>query len=57
MESDGKVLFVACVQTGGFFSGFTRLSKGLAAVLVTGYLANAVFPDTVSDTFALIPGK
>ncbi|KAG0576582.1 hypothetical protein KC19_5G091300 [Ceratodon purpureus] len=43
--------------SGGLFSGFTRLSKGLAAVLVTGYLANAVFPHTISDAFALIPGR
>jgi membrane associated rhomboid family serine protease len=43
--------------TGGLFSGFTRLSKGLAAVLVLGFVANAIFPRTVSDTVALIPGK
>jgi membrane associated rhomboid family serine protease len=42
---------------GGLFSGFTRLSKGLAAVLVTGCLANALFPHTISDTFSLVPGK
>jgi hypothetical protein len=45
------------MQTGGVFSGFNRLSKGLAAVLVTGYLADAVFPHAVSDTFSLVPGK
>ncbi|KAG0573327.1 hypothetical protein KC19_VG168700 [Ceratodon purpureus] len=43
--------------TGGLFSGFTRLSKGLAAVLVTGYVANAFFPNAISGTFSLIPGK
>ncbi|KAG0578662.1 hypothetical protein KC19_4G040100 [Ceratodon purpureus] len=44
-------------MTGGLFSGFTRLSKGLAAVLVTGYVANAFFPNAISGTFSLIPGR
>ncbi|XP_024397883.1 rhomboid-like protein 19 [Physcomitrium patens] len=42
---------------GGLYSGFTRLSKGLAVVLVAGYLANVILPHTISVTFSLIPGK
>lgn len=44
------------MQTGGLFTGFTRLSKGLAAVLVAGFLANAVTPYTTLYA-SLIPGK
>lgn len=44
------------MQTVGLFSGFTRLSKGLAAVLVAGFLANAVTPYTTLYA-SLIPGK
>uniref|UniRef100_A0A0D6R731 Peptidase S54 rhomboid domain-containing protein n=1 Tax=Araucaria cunninghamii TaxID=56994 RepID=A0A0D6R731_ARACU len=40
----------------GFFTGFTRLCKGLAAVLVIGYAASQIFPSTV-EYLALIPGK
>lgn len=48
---------VSFVQVGGLYSGFTRLSKGLAVVLVAGYLANVILPHTISVTFSLIPGK
>ncbi|XP_057865549.2 rhomboid-like protein 19 [Cryptomeria japonica] len=37
-------------------SGFTRLCKGLAAVLVIGYSISQVFPSAV-DYLALVPGK
>lgn len=41
---------------GGVFSGFTRLCKGLATILVTGYVILQIFPFTV-DFVALVPGK
>eukprot|EP00249_Psilotum_nudum_P019205 c27141_g1_i1 orf=375-1331(+) len=40
----------------GLFTGFTRLCKGLAAVLVAGYLITLIFPFII-DYLALIPGK
>jgi membrane associated rhomboid family serine protease len=40
----------------GLFTGFTRLSKGLAAVLVIGYAMTQLFPSTV-EYLALVPGK
>ncbi|XP_010253631.1 PREDICTED: rhomboid-like protein 19 [Nelumbo nucifera] len=39
-----------------FFSGFTRLSKGLAAVLVGGYALIQIFPPAVTY-LALIPAR
>eukprot|EP01018_Ginkgo_biloba_P020436 Gb_15798 [translate_table: standard] len=38
------------------FTGFTRLCKGLAAVLVIGYAISQLFPSTI-DFLALVPGK
>ncbi|KAJ7553584.1 hypothetical protein O6H91_06G104100 [Diphasiastrum complanatum] len=44
------------VKVGGALTGFTRLSKGLAAVLVTGFIVSQLFPPAV-DYLALVPGK
>lgn len=44
------------MQIGETISGFTKPSKGLAAVLVAGFLVNAVSPDTTVN-FAPIPAK
>ncbi|ERN15955.1 rhomboid-like protein 19 [Amborella trichopoda] len=41
---------------GSLFSGFTRLSKGLAVVLVAGYAILQIFPPALSYV-ALIPAK
>ena len=38
------------------FTGFTRLSKGLAAVLVIGYAVTQIFPSAV-EYLALVLGK
>ncbi|KOM56038.1 hypothetical protein LR48_Vigan10g193000 [Vigna angularis] len=40
----------------GFFTGFTRLCKGLAVVLVCGHIAVQFFPSAVTY-FALIPAR
>lgn len=40
----------------GFFSGFTRLCKGLAVVLVGGHIVVQIFPSAVSY-LALIPAR
>ncbi|KAG0554983.1 hypothetical protein KC19_12G135100 [Ceratodon purpureus] len=45
-----------CADWGPFLE-LHPLSKGLAAVLVTGYVANAFFPNAISGTFSLIPGR
>jgi len=44
------------VQGGGLFTGFTRLSKGLAVLLATGFLFTNLFPSSV-EYLALIPGR
>ncbi len=40
----------------GPFTGFTRLSKGLAVLLAIGFLLTSIFPFTV-EYLALIPGR
>jgi hypothetical protein len=45
------------VQGGaGPFTGFTRLSKGLAVLLAIGFLLTSILPSTV-EYLALIPGR
>ncbi|KAH7444372.1 hypothetical protein KP509_02G076100 [Ceratopteris richardii] len=41
---------------GGLFSGFSRLCKGLATLLVLVYIVILIFPPAV-DYIALVPGK
>ncbi|KAH9556607.1 hypothetical protein CY35_07G038400 [Sphagnum magellanicum] len=40
----------------GLFTGFTRLSKGLAVLLAIGFLLTSILPSTV-EYLALIPGR
>lgn len=51
-------LIISASMEGGtiLFSGFTRLCKGLAAVLVIVYVISQLVPPTI-DYLALIPGK
>ncbi len=44
------------VQGGGLFTGFTRLSKGLAVLLATGFLLTTLLLSSV-EYLALIPGR
>lgn len=61
-EEGSDLLFYALIisasMEGGtiLFSGFTRLCKGLAAVLVIVYVISQLVPPTI-DYLALIPGK
>ncbi|XP_057979560.1 rhomboid-like protein 19 [Malania oleifera] len=42
--------------SGGLFSGFTRLCKGLAVILVSGHIVVQIFPSAVTY-LALIPAR
>jgi len=44
------------MQGSNFFMGFTRLCKGLAVILVAGYILLQFFPATVTY-LALIPAR
>ncbi len=44
------------VQGGGLFTGFTRLSKGLAVLFAIGFLLTILLPSSV-EYLALIPGR
>jgi len=50
------VLFLLWWQGTGLFSGFTRLCKGLAVVLVCGHIAVQFIPSAV-NYLALIPAR
>jgi hypothetical protein len=44
------------MQKGGFFTGFTRLCKGLAVVLFLGHISVQLFP-SAATYLALIPAR